>query len=125
MSRSRSTAKQAGTTFETWTGEYLAEALGDDRIERRARSGGKDRGDLTGIRTLLGDRVVVEVKNVARLDLAGWITEAAVEAGNDDAAVGVVVHKRRSKGRAQMGDQYVTMRLADFAVLLGGNKGEN
>jgi hypothetical protein len=66
--------------------------------------------------------LVIECKDVARLDLAGWVTQAAVEAGNDDAAVGVVVHHRRGKGRAQMGDQYVTLTLSGLAVLLGGNR---
>lgn len=111
--------------METRTAWYLSEALDDDRIERRAKNGAKDRGDIGGVRTPLGERLVVECKDVARLDLPGWLREAEVERGNDDAAVGVVVHKRRGKGLAQMGEQYVTMSLADFAVLLGGKRLEN
>ena len=38
---------------------------------------------------------------------------------NDDARVGVVVHKRH--GKASPGEQLVTMRLQDFARLLGGD----
>ena len=120
MTRSRSTAKAAGSEFEKHTARYLADTLGDDRIERRARNGSKDRGDITGIRTPLGERVVIECKNVAKLSLGAWVTEAEIERGNDDAAIGVCVHKRRGKGEKQMGEQFVTMTLRDFAILLGG-----
>lgn len=120
MSRSRKSAKTAGTAFETATARYLAGALDDDRIERRARSGAKDRGDIGGVRSLAG-RVVIECKNTARIDLAGWMSEARVEAGNDDATTAVVVHKRHGVGMSRMGDQWVTMTLADFARLLGGD----
>lgn len=122
MSRTRKSARTAGTVMETLVAWYLSDALDDDRIERRARNGAKDRGDIGGVRTALGERVVVEVKDVARMDLSGWLREAEVERGNDDAAVGVVVHKRRGKGAAQMGETYVTMTLADLAVLLGGTR---
>lgn len=122
MSRSRRTARQAGSLFETWTAWYLSDALDDDRIERRARNGSKDRGDINGIRTPLGERVVIEVKNVARLSLSAWVKEAEIERGNDDAAVGVVVHKRPGRGKENMAEQYVTMTLADLAVLLGGKR---
>lgn len=122
MTRTRKSAKKAGTEFETKTANYLSDALDDDRIERRARNGKKDRGDVGGIRTPLGERVVVECKDVAKLALGTWIREADVERGNDDAAVGVVVHKRVGYGAERMGGQFVTMTLADFAVLLGGRR---
>lgn len=119
MARSRTSAKKAGTDFESAVVKYLAEYV-DDRIERRAKSGAKDRGDVSGVRTIRGERVVIECKNVIKMSLSGWVDEAAVEKGNDDAAVGVVVHKRSGKGAKNMGDTYVTMTLADLAVLLGG-----
>jgi hypothetical protein len=99
---------------------YLRERLGDDRIERRAKSGAKDRGDIAGVRTALGERVVIECKDVARMDLSGWVNEADIERGNDDAAVSMVAHKRRGYGPAQMGGTYVTMTLDDVAALLAG-----
>ena len=123
MSRSRKSAKQAGSLFESQVAGFLADALDDDRIERRARHGSKDRGDVGGVRTALGDRVVVECKNTARLDLAGWARETEIERGNDDAAAGVIVHKRHGVGVTRMGEQWVSMTLADFAVLLGGDRG--
>ena len=119
MGRSRSSAKAAGTAFESAVTRYLAGALDDDRIERRAKSGSKDRGDIGGVRTVTGGRVVIECKDVRAMNLSGWVNEAETERGNDDAVVGVVAHKRRGFGEKNMGGTYVTMTLADFAVLLG------
>lgn len=125
MSRSRASAKKAGSLFESEVAGYLADALDDDRIERRARNGNKDRGDIGGVRTTLGERVVVECKNTARVELGVWAREVETERGNDDAAVGVIVHKRVGKGAKNMGEQWVTMTLADLAVLLGGTREED
>ncbi|MNY46501.1 hypothetical protein D3C86_1816850 [compost metagenome] len=122
MTRSRASAKAAGTRFESDVVRFLVGQLGDDRIERRAKSGAKDRGDVAGVRTALGERVVIECKDVARLNLAGWVDEADIERGHDDAAVGVVVHKRRGYGPAAMGGTYVTMTLDDLVALLIGSK---
>lgn len=122
MTRNRASAKQAGSLFETQVAGFLADALDDDRIERRARNGSKDRGDIGGIRTIDQRRVVVECKNTSRINLGGWAHEVEVERGNDDAPVGVTVHKRHGYGSTRMGEQWVTMTLADFAVLLGGER---
>lgn len=116
--RNRASAKKAGSSFERLVADYLA-AVVDDRIDRRVKTGAKDRGDIAGVRTIRGARVVIEVKNVARMDLSGWVREAETEAGNDDAAVFAVAHKRR--GKADPGEQFVTMPLSVFAsLLLGG-----
>lgn len=119
MSRSRASAKAAGTRFERATADYLRDHV-DLRIDRRVRNGARDRGDIANLRTAHGHRLVVEVKDCARIDLAGWVREAAVEAGNDDAIAGVVVHKRR--GVAAPGEQWVTMRLADLVALITGER---
>lgn len=118
MTRTNKSARAAGTRHETAIATYLADALDDDRIERRARSGARDRGDIGGIRHR-GRRVVIEAKNTTRTNLAGWIGEAHREAGNDDAAIGVVVAKRH--GNADPGSQWVHMTLADLAWLLGAD----
>jgi len=118
--RSRASAKKAGTELETLIAGYLAAHV-DDRIERRTRNGTKDRGDLSGVR-VRGERVVVEIKNAARVDLAGWATEAETERGNDDALVALVVHKRHGKGAA--GDQWVTCTVDDLVALLTGQRPE-
>lgn len=119
MSRTRKSAKAAGTRFERSVADWLAEVLADDRIDRRVRNGVKDRGDITGVR-VHGQRVVLELKDVSRTDLSGWVREAHVEAGNDDALVGLVIHKRR--GSADPGEQYVTCTLADLVALLTGER---
>lgn len=111
-----------GSAFERAIADYLAATV-DDRIDRRAKTGAKDKGDIGGVRMALGpggagSRVVVECKHVSRTDLSGWVNEADIERGNDDAAVGLVVHKRR--GTADPGDQYVTMTLRDLVTLLSG-----
>lgn len=120
MSRTRASAKQAGTSFETLVTKYLAEhAPTGDFIERRRLQGAKDTGDIAGVRTADGKRIAVEVKNVKKLALGPWIDEAHVEALNDGAALGVVVHKRHGKGDPAL--QHVTMSLRDFLVLIGGD----
>lgn len=126
MSRTRASAKAAGTRFERSIADCLAHHI-DDRIDRRTKTGAKDRGDIGGLRIssaiydqdqLLHPRVVIECKDVARLNLAGWVDEADTERGNDDALVGLVVHKRR--GNADPLDQYVTTTMRDLIALLTG-----
>lgn len=120
MARSRQSARQAGTATERGLANYLAVALADDRIDRRAKTGAKDRGDIAGLRIHGGQRLVIEVKDCARLDLAGWTAQAHTEAGNDDALAGVVVHKRR--GTTDPGRWYVTCTVDDLLALLTGQR---
>lgn len=119
MTRSRRSARTAGTKFERLIADALAAALDDDRIDRRPKNGSKDRGDIGGVRRA-GGRVVIECKDTARQDLGGWVREADVERGNDDALAGVVVHKRRGCGDPL--DQYVTCTVRDFVALLTGER---
>lgn len=121
MARSRSSAKQAGTKFESLIAQTLAEHV-DDRIERRARTGAKDCGDISGLR-FHGHRIVVEAKNTSRIDLAGWIKEAHQEAENDGALVGVIAHKRHGNGKGL--DQWVTMTVGDLVKLLNTQNRDN
>lgn len=116
MTRSRKSARKAGTAFERLIADYL-KAHVSEFIDRRVKNGSKDRGDIANLRAH-GLPVVVEAKDVARLNLAGWVTEADVERGNDDALAGLVVHKRR--GTADPGDQYVTCTLRDIVAILNG-----
>ena len=116
--RNRTSAKKAGADFEKLVAETLAYLLDDDRIERRAKNGNRDRGDITGVKTIRGGRVVIECKDTSRDNLPLWIREAEIERGNDDAAIGVVAHKRYGSGQGV--DQYVSMTLATFALLLEG-----
>ena len=120
MARNRASAKQAGTRFESHVAAYLAEHV-DDRIERRTRGGSKDRGDISGLRHL-DQKIVVECKNTTRINLSTWATETEIQRGNDDAGVGIIVHKRHGKGQPQ--DQWVTLTLADLVALLTGEPKE-
>jgi hypothetical protein len=112
-------SKQKGTTFERLIADGLAAAFQDDRIDRAPMRGNTDRGDIAGVRSPFG-KVAIECKNVKALSLSAWVDEAEVERGNADAVAGVVIHKRRGKGHAL--DQYVTMTVRDFVVLLGGTR---
>lgn len=88
---------------------YLADALDDDRIERRARNGAKDRGDIGGVRCIAG-RVVVEGARTfpRRLNLSGWVDEAETERAT---MMPRLVLSRKPRFGANMGGTYVTMTL--------------
>lgn len=116
--RNRQSAKKAGSSFERAQADWLAARLDDDRIDRRVKHGTKDRGDIGGVRTIRGGRVVIECKNTASLALPAWLREAEAERGNDDALIGVVMHKKR--GTTDPAEQYVTMTAETFAVLIEG-----
>lgn len=118
MARNRASAKAAGSSFERQVADYLNRHV-DDRIDRRVRTAA-DRGDIAGLRHM-GQRVVVECKNTTRINLGAWAAEAEIERGNDDAGVGMIVHKRHGKGQAA--DQWVTMTLGDLVALLTGSRG--
>jgi len=122
VSRNRASAKKAGTAHETAIADYLAQHV-DDRIERRTRNGGKDRGDLSGIRlspALGGGRVVAELKNTTQIAFGPWQRETETERGNDDALIGLIIHKRR--GVAHPGQQWVTCTVDDLVALLTGSR---
>lgn len=106
MSRSRT----KGTAWETRIVHALRLA-GFAGAERRALHGTGDRGDIAGIPGL-----VVEAKNHARTELAGWVDEVEIEARRDGARYGVVWHHRR--GKAAPEDGFVSMSGAAFLRLL-------
>jgi hypothetical protein len=119
MTRSRTSARNAGTHTERAVADYIATTLNDDRIDRRVKTGAKDRGDIGGIR-VHGQRLVIEVKDCTRLDLPGWTGEAHTEAGNDDALTGVVVAKRR--GTTNPGKFWVHCTVDDLLALITGQR---
>lgn len=107
-------AKIRGTRWESAVVEFL-QRNGFPSVERRALAGNLDRGDIAGIPGL-----VIECKDVAALNLAGWCDEAHQEAVNARAPWWcVVVKRRRSKGSTgSAADAYVILSLAVFADLL-------
>lgn len=112
---------QKGASFERLVADHIAQALDDDGVDRQVKTGRKDKGDIRGVK-VHGRKVAIECKNTTRANLGGWVNEAEIERGNLDALAGVVVHKRVGKGKAQMGQQYVTMTLDDFLALLMGTR---
>lgn len=92
-----------GTAAETAVVRYL-QAQGFIHVERRALHGTQDKGDITGL-----PGVVIEVKNHAKLDLAGWLKELEQEMVNAKADFGFVVAKKR--GTTDPGEWYVVMPL--------------
>jgi hypothetical protein len=119
MTRSNRSARQAGSRTERVVADYLAAALDDDRIDRRVKRGVADRGDIGGLR-VHGQRLVVEVKDVAKQALPEWTNEAHTEAGNDEALVGVVIAKRR--GTSDPGKFWVHLTVDDLLALLTGQR---
>lgn len=119
MSRTRASAKAAGARFERSIADCLAHYV-DDRIDRRVKTGAKDRGDIAGLRHM-GGRVVLEVKDYGGRYLLGpWLHETEIERGNDDALAGAVVIKRRGMGDPL--DQVVAMTMRDLVALLTGER---
>lgn len=121
MSRNPSTAKKAGSEFEQRVADYLATVLGDDRIERRAKHGSKDVGDIAGVRIPEG-KVVIECKNYLQPQVWMPLREAEAERMNDKAAIGVAVVKVPCIGWAHMGLQCAAVRKEDFDRLFYGER---
>jgi hypothetical protein len=120
MARSRASAKQAGSKMERLVADHAMRVLDNDAIDRRVKTGNKDRGDIAGLRSAFGERIVAEVKDTARLTLGTWMNEVETEKRNDDAPIGVVIHKRVGFGALRIGGSYVTMTYEDFLRLIGG-----
>lgn len=120
MSRSRASAKAAGSRMERLVADCLSHHV-DDRVDRRVKTGAADKGDIGGLRTHSGKRVVVEVKDHGgKYQVGPWLDEAEQERINDDAAIGVVIAKRR--GISDPLQQAVFMTVADLVGLLTGER---
>ena len=117
MTRNRKSARQAGTRFERSMADYLARVLGDAGIDRQIKTGSRDRGDIRGL-YFRGEPFALECKDCSRMELPRWLREAEVEAGNADAALWAVCHKR--KGVADPAEQYVTMTARTLAAMIAG-----
>jgi len=119
MTRTRKSAKTAGSWFERQIADYLNEHV-DDRIDRRVKTGAKDRGDISAWR-FAGRRIVAECKEYGgRFNVGTWLKEAEIERLNDDAHVGLVIAKRR--GTTDPGDQVVFLTLRDLIALTTGTR---
>jgi hypothetical protein len=114
MTRSRASAKKAGSSFERLIADYLRDNW-DDRIDRRVKTGALDKGDIANFR-VNAHRIVLECKDETKYDFNNAVNEAKTEAINDGALVGLALVKRRGKADAE--DQFVVSTLGDFMKLL-------
>jgi hypothetical protein len=105
-----SAAKRKGSAAERAVVEWL-KANGYPYADRRLAGATLDKGDISGL-----PGVTIEIKNHARLDLAGWTAELEVEMKNDGAWTGTVLHKRKGKG--DVGEWYATMPAKVWLALL-------
>jgi hypothetical protein len=104
-SASKAKGSQAERDVVKWLKQWFPYA------DRRLAGATLDKGDISGI-----PGVTIEIKNHAKMDLAGWLEELSTEMGNDNAWTGVVVHKRR--GRRSPGEWYATMPAQVWVDLL-------
>lgn len=104
-------ARRKGRTFQTAVRNWWADQ-GFTVVE--PGSAGMEATDVV----LIDAKVSVEAKNHKAMDLAGWLDQALRQAIPGTTAI--VHHKRR--GKADIGDCYVTLRAADLAFLLGGSE---
>ena len=121
MARNRASAKAAGAKFERLIADGLAEALQDTRIDRKVKTGSKDKGDIANVRHPNGDRIVIECKDRGgQFYAAEWVGEAEAERVNDEALAGIVIAKR--KGVTDPMQQYVVMTVSELVALLRGDR---
>lgn len=100
-----------GTKFETLCLRYLQNWYPD--ATRLGNQGAKDKGDFN----LPGERrFIVQAKNWVKLALSQWMADAVQQAANKGVPHGVILHKRKGKGRPE--DQWVTMTLQTFMELV-------
>jgi hypothetical protein len=116
MSRNRATAKAAGARFERLIADGLAEALVDTRIDRKVKTGSKDKGDIANVR--IGEhKLVIECKDRGgQFYAAEWVAEAEAERVNDEALAGIVIAKR--KGVTDPMQQWVVMTVGELVAIM-------
>lgn len=121
MARNRATAKAAGARFERLIADGLSEALQDVHIDRKVKSGAKDKGDIANVYTSQGGKVTVECKDRGgQFYAAEWVGEAEAERINDNGLAGIVIAKRR--GTTDPMKQWVLMEVSELVALLRGDR---
>ena len=105
-----SKSKRKGSQAERDVVAWL-KANGYKYADRRLAGASLDKGDISGV-----PGVTIEIKNHAKMDLAGWTAELEIEMKNDGAWTGTVLHKRKGKG--DVGEWYATMPAKVWLELL-------
>jgi Holliday junction resolvase len=104
--------KRKGNAAERAVVDYL-KANGFPQARRTQAGTRHDIGDIDGV-----PGVAIEVKNHARIDLAGWITQLEAEMTAKGVTEGVVVVKRR--GKSNPAEWYAVTPLHVWLELLKG-----
>lgn len=118
MTRSRQSAKAAGSNHERSIADYFKKHV-SRFVDRMVKRGAKDVGDLCNVETFNELPVAVECKDYGgRIEAGTWLAEAEAERVNLEAVAGVVVAKRR--GVTAPGSQIVMMTVDDFIAILTG-----
>jgi len=105
---SGSMSRRKGNRAEVEVVAALRRAGWDAVTSRAARDGTQGGADI-----ITNFPMVVEVKNVARMDLSGWWKQAQSQAGDD---LPVVIHKR--VGHAKAEDWWVCMDMHTLLALV-------
>ncbi|MBB5167149.1 hypothetical protein [Mycobacterium sp. AZCC_0083] len=108
-------AKAAGSKFNWDIARALSKALGDPNITKAPAWGAKDKGDIVNVR-IDGHDIVIQTKDVARIDLPKGVGAAKVQAVNANALAGIYVHKR--VGTTDPMKQWVSCTLAEIVALI-------
>jgi hypothetical protein len=104
--------KDKGTAAETLVARYLRKTYWP-HAERRALSGGQDKGDITGTPGL-----VWEVKAAKTLCVPAWLRETEAERQNADADYATLVIKPVGVGATRVGEWYALMDRDRFREIL-------
>lgn len=104
-----SRSKIKGSKAEREVVKYLNEWY--PYAERRLAGATDDKGDVSGV-----PGVCIEIKDHAKMALAGWIEEMLLETRNAKAWTGVVIHKR--KGKSNPAEWYASMPVWMWVELL-------
>ncbi len=124
MSRSRATAKKAGSGFERLTANTLRDGLEQPWIDRQVKVGSADVGDVGNVFLDAGNtqRLVVECKDWGgSIKAAEAVGEAIREKDNAGAAAAVAIVKR--KGKTAGGEQWVVTTVDELVALVKTARG--
>lgn len=114
-------SKAKGTAFETLCARWLRERLDDDRIDRRALSGAKDRGDLYGLYAH-GWEGIAECKDYrscSDADLEEWQRQTEAERLNACADWALLIVHRKGCGAGRVGRNITYMTIRTLFYLTG------
>ena len=114
MSRS----KQIGTDAEGGVVDFLKKH-GWPYAERRILSGVHDKGDVTGTPGICWEvKSGAAAENASDGQVAAWLLETERERVNANAAIGILVMKRKRIGRARAGEWWAILDGGVFADLI-------